>query len=134
MLAEARARAAAVLEEAHGKASIAAEASLTGPIPGQDSDRRELEAEVAYLRTYSDVYRTHLHTYLDTLLRNVEEWERAEKQTLAAVRGDTPPELGALPDVPAPSPPPPLPSPPQAPESRGLGVPGRADQPEFGRP
>jgi DivIVA domain-containing protein len=135
ILAEARARAAAVLEEAHGKASLAAEASLAAPIPGVDDDRRELQAEVAYLRTYSDVYRTHLHTYLDTLLRNVEEWEQAEKQTLAAVRGDTPPELPALPDVPAPSPPPPLPSPPpQAPEPRELGLPGRADQPEFGRP
>jgi len=135
ILAEARARAAAVLEDAHGKASLAAEASLAAPIPGTDDDRRELQAEVAYLRTYSDVYRTHLHTYLDTLLRNVEEWERAEKQTLAAVRGDTPPELPAPPDVPAPSPPPPLPSPPpQAPEPRGLGLPGRADQPEFGRP
>jgi cell division septum initiation protein DivIVA len=135
ILAEARARAAAVLEEAHGKASLAAEASLAAPIPGMDDDRRELRAEVAYLRTYSDVYRTHLHTYLDTLLRNVEEWERAEKQSLAAVRGDTPLELPALPDVPAPSPPPPLPSPPpQATEPRGLGLPGRADEPEFGRP
>jgi DivIVA domain-containing protein len=146
ILAEARARAAAVLEEAHGKASIAAEASLTAPIPGQDSDRRELEAELAYLRTYSDVYRTHLHTYLDTLLRNVEEWERAERQSLAAVSGDTPPELPALPDLPPPpalpSPPPqateppewsPPASPPRATEPHGLGLPGRADEPEFGR-
>jgi DivIVA domain-containing protein len=119
ILAEARARAAAVLEEAHGKASLAAEASLTAPIPGQDEDPRALQAEVAYLRTYSDVYRTHLHTYLDTLLRNVEEWERAEKESLAAVRSDTPtpPEPPALPDLPAP---PPLPSPPPlASEPRG---------------
>lgn len=122
-----------MLEEAHGKASLAAEASLTAPIPGQDDDRSQLQAEVAYLRTYSDVYRTHLHTYLDTLLRNVEEWERAEKESLAAVRSDmpTPPELPALPDFPGP---PALPSPPpQATDPRGLSLPGRADQPEFGR-
>ena len=102
ILAEARRRAATVLDEAHGKASLAAEASLAAPGVEQDAGRRELEAELAYLRTYSDVYRTHLHAYLDTLLRNVEEWERSEKGSLAAVRSDlpAPPELPALPGVP----------------------------------
>ena len=47
--------------------------------------RREVEAELAYLRTFSNVYRKHLHAYLDALLRNVEEWERAKRTSLASV-------------------------------------------------
>ena len=32
-----------------------------------------------YLRTYSEVCRTHLRAYLDSLARSIEEWEQAEK-------------------------------------------------------
>ena len=56
---------ALMLEEAHGEASRAAEAALAAPATQASTDRRELEAELAYLRTFSDVYRTHLHAYLD---------------------------------------------------------------------
>jgi DivIVA domain-containing protein len=83
ILTEARKHAAVMLEEAHVEASHAAEAALAAPVTKPDADRRELEAELAYLRTFSEVYRTHLHAYLDALLRNVEEWERAEKASLA---------------------------------------------------
>jgi DivIVA domain-containing protein len=83
ILTEARKHAAVMLEEAHVEASHAAEAALAAPVTKPDADRRELEAELAYLRTFSEVYRTHLHGYLDALLRNVEEWERAEKASLA---------------------------------------------------
>ena len=38
-----------------------------------------LQGEIAYLRMYSEVYRTHLRTYLEALLRNVDEWARAEQ-------------------------------------------------------
>lgn len=102
ILAEARKHAAVMLEEAHAEASSAAEAALVAP-GGQapDADRRELEAELAYLRTFSDVYRTHLHAYLDALLRNVEEWERAEKTSLASARSTLP----RLPHNPQPAPP-----------------------------
>jgi len=31
------------------------------------------------------VYRKHLHAYLDALLRNVEEWERAKRTSVASV-------------------------------------------------
>ena len=47
-------------------------------------------AELACLRTFSDVYRNHLRAYLEALLRNVAEWERAEKSFPAAVRADLP--------------------------------------------
>jgi hypothetical protein len=90
-----------MLEEAHTEASSAAEAALVAPATHPDTDRRELEAELAYLRTFSDVYRTHLHAYLDALLRNVEEWERAEKTSLAAARASLP----RLPQNPQPAPP-----------------------------
>ncbi len=38
-----------------------------------------MQGEIAYLRMYSEVYRTHLRTYLEALLRNVDEWARAEQ-------------------------------------------------------
>jgi DivIVA domain-containing protein len=105
ILSEARSHAAAMLDEAHGEASRAAEAALTAPLPAcqtqPGADRSELEAELVYLRTFSDVYRTHLHAYLDALLRNVEEWERAEKISLDAARASLP----GPPHDPQPSPP-----------------------------
>ena len=101
ILTEARKHAAVMLEEAHTEASSAAEAALVAPATQPHTDCRELEAELAYLRTFSDVYRTHLHAYLDALLRNVEEWERAEKTSLAATRGSLP----RLPHHPQPPPP-----------------------------
>jgi hypothetical protein len=48
------------------------------------TDRQELERELAYLRTYSDVYRTHLCSYLEALLLNVDEWERSELTALTS--------------------------------------------------
>lgn len=102
ILDEATSQAALVLEEAHGKADLRAGGSLDAPMTEKGADRAELEAELAYLRTFSDVYRTHLRSYLDRLLRNVEEWDRAEKEPLADVHAD----MSAPPDVP---PVPPLP-------------------------
>jgi DivIVA domain-containing protein len=91
ILADAKKHAAMMLEDSHGEASRAAEEALAAPVTLPAADRRELEAELAYLRTFSDVYRTHLHAYLDALVRNVEEWERAEKTSLAAARASMPP-------------------------------------------
>jgi DivIVA domain-containing protein len=82
ILAEAKARAVMVLDEAHRQASAAAEQITPSAGPMSDDERRELEREVAYLRTFSDVYRTHLKTYLEALLRNVEEWGHSEQDAL----------------------------------------------------
>jgi DivIVA domain-containing protein len=90
ILGDAKRHAAMMLEDSHGEASRAAEAAFAAPIAEPATDRRELEAELAYLRTFSDVYRTHLHAYLDALVRTVEEWERAEKTSLAAARTGLP--------------------------------------------
>jgi DivIVA domain-containing protein len=108
ILAEAKSHAAVMLDEAHGEASRAADAARAAPvseattIAQATADRRDLEAELAYLRTFSDVYRTHLHAYLDALVRNVEDWERAEKSSLAAARADLP-RLPHYPQPPAPT-------------------------------
>ena len=78
----ARSRAVLVLEEAHRQAAEAADKVRSSPEPMSGDERRDLEKEIAYLRTFSDVYRTHLKTYLEALLRNVEEWEKSERESL----------------------------------------------------
>jgi DivIVA domain-containing protein len=90
ILAEAKARAVLVLEEAHRQASTAAEQVVPSSEPMSGDERRNLESEIAYLRTFSDVYRTHLRSYLEALLRNVEEWERSEHDSLPSVRAPLP--------------------------------------------
>ena len=102
ILAEPTSHSALMLEEAHGEARRAAEAALAAPVTQASADRREVEAELAYLRTFSNMYRKHLHAYLDALLRNVEEWERAENASLAAVIAGLP-RLSHYPQPPAPT-------------------------------
>jgi DivIVA domain-containing protein len=102
ILAEPTSHSVLMLEEAHGEARRAAEAALAAPVTQASADRREVEAELAYLRTFSNVYRKHLHAYLDALLRNVEEWERAENASLAAVIAGLP-RLSHYPQPPAPT-------------------------------
>jgi cell division septum initiation protein DivIVA len=68
-----------ILEEAHGRARDAAVSALNLPAPPQtDRERQAAQAELAYLRTYSDVYRAHLRAYTEGVLRGIEEWERKE--------------------------------------------------------
>jgi DivIVA domain-containing protein len=90
VLAEAKAHAERLLEDAHLQASQAAALAISGGDAQADPGRYDLRAELAYLRTFSDVYRNHLRAYLEALLRNVEEWERAERSSLAAVRANLP--------------------------------------------
>lgn len=102
ILAEAKSHAALMLEETHGEASRAAEAALAVPVTQASADRPEVQAELAYLRTFSSVYRKHLHAYLDALLRNAEERERAEKTSPAPVIAELP-RLSHYPQPPAPT-------------------------------
>jgi DivIVA domain-containing protein len=75
-----------VLEEAHARAREAAVSALNGAAPPQtDRERRAAQAELAYLRTYSDVYRAHLRAYTEGVLRGIEEWERKEAASLQEV-------------------------------------------------
>ncbi|MCO6011267.1 DivIVA domain-containing protein [Actinoallomurus purpureus] len=90
ILSDAQSRAVLVLEEAHRQASNAADAVAPSTEPMSGDERRDLEREIAYLRTFSDVYRTHLRSYLEALLRNVEEWAISERDSLPGARSALP--------------------------------------------
>lgn len=85
ILREAQVRASMILDEAHASAQAAADRVP----PPQDFGaagvgQREAEAELAYLRTFSQVCRAHLRAYLESLTVSIEEWEKAEEKGLAA--------------------------------------------------
>lgn len=87
IVADARHSAAMVLDQAHAEATRAATA-LPAPVPEElmnQSEVRQLQSELAYLRTFSDVCRTHLRAYLEALARNVDEWERVERTPRPAI-------------------------------------------------
>jgi cell division septum initiation protein DivIVA len=86
ILREAKVRASMILEEAHSSAADAAAASRDLPDPIPLAERQGLQAELAYLRTFSDVCRTHLRAYLESLTRSIEEWERAERNGALAAK------------------------------------------------
>jgi DivIVA domain-containing protein len=68
-----------ILEDAQAKAREAAVSALNLPAPPQtDRERQAAQAELAYLRTYSDFYRAHLRAYTEGILRGIEDWERKE--------------------------------------------------------
>ena len=72
-----------LLEDAHAKAREAAVSALNGAAaPQSGEEQRAAQAELAYLRTYSDVYRAHLRAYTEGILRGIEEWERKETASL----------------------------------------------------
>src|SRR6266705_260445 len=79
ILVEAQQHADMVLEEASSRAREAALATLNAPVaPQMETDRSALKAELAYLRTFGEVYRTHLRAYTEGMLRSIAEWERNE--------------------------------------------------------
>jgi DivIVA domain-containing protein len=89
ILLEAQQHADMVLEEAQTRARQAALATLDAPT-GQslETDRSALKAELAYLRTFGEVYRTHLRAYTEGMLRSIAEWERNEAGAIAQATAD----------------------------------------------
>lgn len=79
LLAEARLSAAKMMERADHDARLAVAEAAARPPARTVSEQEDLQGEIAYLRMYSEVYRTHLRAYLEALLRNVDEWARAEQ-------------------------------------------------------
>jgi len=76
---EAQQHADMLLQDAHVQARDAAVSALNAPVPPQtDRERQAAQAELAYLRTYADVYRAHLRAYTEGILRGIEEWEQKE--------------------------------------------------------
>jgi DivIVA domain-containing protein len=106
VLAEAKTHAGRVLDEAHSRASRAAEVVTAEPGSAGNGEWRDRTAELAYLRTFSEVYRTHLRAYLETLLNNVEDWEQSERSSLAAARAELPFPFPSVSPSPAQGPPP----------------------------
>jgi cell division septum initiation protein DivIVA len=84
VLHEAQVRASMILEEAHTAASQAASMVPATREPLPAAERQELQAEIAYLRTFSDVCRTHLRAYMESLSRSIEQWEQVERKGAAA--------------------------------------------------
>ena len=84
ILREAQVRASVILDEAHAAASRAASAVPDTREPFSAAERQELQAEIAYLRTFSDVCRTHLRAYMESLSRSIEQWEQVERKGAAA--------------------------------------------------
>jgi cell division septum initiation protein DivIVA len=78
ILNEAKVRASMIVEDAHTTATKAANTARDTPEPLPAAERQDLQAEIAYLRTFSDVCRTHLRAYLESLTRSIDEWENAE--------------------------------------------------------
>src|SRR5215470_3062743 len=89
ILLEAQQHAEMVLEEAQSRARQAALATLDAPA-GQslETDRSALKAELAYLKAFGEVYRTHLRAYTEGMLRSIAEWERNEAGAIAKATAD----------------------------------------------
>jgi DivIVA domain-containing protein len=83
---EAKMRASMILETAHANATAAADMARATGDPDHAAERQDLLAEIAYLRTYSDVCRTHLRAYMESLTRSIEAWEQAERNGVPAPR------------------------------------------------
>ena len=64
---------------ARAQSNYASAAEDGRTVPASSGEQENVQGEIAYLRMYSEVYRTHLRTYLEALLRNVDEWARAEQ-------------------------------------------------------
>jgi DivIVA domain-containing protein len=94
ILLEAQQHADMVLEEAQSRAKEAALATLSAPVaPQLEADRSSLKAELAYLRTFGEVYRTHLRAYTEGMLRSIAEWERSEAGAIAEVTAEAADQL-----------------------------------------
>jgi DivIVA domain-containing protein len=88
IMAHAQQHADMLLEEARTRARAAAVDAMNhdGPPPRTEQEQRAVQAELAYLRTFSEVYRQHLRIYTEDVLRTIEDWEGKER---AAARDAT---------------------------------------------
>jgi DivIVA domain-containing protein len=101
ILTQAQEHADMVLEEASARAREAALAALnsSSAAPRMEANRSALRAELAYLRAFGEVYRTHLRAYTEGMLRSIEEWERREARSIDETSGDLVPPSDLRPTV-----------------------------------
>jgi cell division septum initiation protein DivIVA len=94
IMGQAQQHADILLGEAQTRARAAAVAAMDNErLPPQtDTERRAVRAELAYLRTFSEVYRQHLKIYTEDVLRTIEDWESKERAAARDIPspGDTP--------------------------------------------
>jgi cell division septum initiation protein DivIVA len=84
IMTQARQHSDRIMQEAQAQAREAAVSALNGSDqPHSEKEWHAAQAELAYLRTYSGVYRAHLKAYTEGILRGIEEWERKETASLA---------------------------------------------------
>lgn len=87
---DARRRAQVILESADRIAAAAATSArgsgtADGCVDAAEA-KQDLEEQVAYLRTFSEVCRVQLRSYLEALLQDIEqEWGRAQPEAMAAL-------------------------------------------------
>lgn len=83
ILSEAKMRASVIVDEAQARRTRGADL-VPAPTPGHpeltSAQRKDPETELAYLRAFSQVCRTHLRAYLESLTRSIDEWEHAEER------------------------------------------------------
>lgn len=96
ILGEARTAAQQLVEQAQRRASEAASRTVEGASSGApEPSREELDQQITYLKTFSQVCRVQLRAYLEALLRDVEEeWGKAEPGVVLRVAA--PPERPEL--------------------------------------
>ena len=92
IMQQARSHSDRIMQEAQAQAREAAVSALNGSDqPHSEKEWHAAQAELAYLRTYSGVYRAHLKAYTEGILRGIEEWERKETASLADAAQHEPP-------------------------------------------
>jgi cell division septum initiation protein DivIVA len=81
IMGQAQQHADMLLEEARTRARAAAVSAMNhdGSPDQTDQERRAVQAELAYLRTFIDVYRQHLKIYTEDVLRTIETWESKDR-------------------------------------------------------
>ncbi len=81
IMGQAQQHADMLLDEAATRARAAAVDAMNydGLPPQTDQERRAVQGELAYLRTFSEVYRQHLRIYTEDVLRTIEDWESKER-------------------------------------------------------
>jgi cell division septum initiation protein DivIVA len=87
IMGQAQQHADLLLEEARTRARAAAVSAMNhdGSPDQTDQERRAVQAELAYLRAFIDVYRQHLKIYTEDVLRTIEAWEGKERAASAAI-------------------------------------------------
>jgi cell division septum initiation protein DivIVA len=84
IMAQAQQHAEMLVDEARARARQAAlDAINREALPPQSAqERRAIEGEIAYLRTFTDVYRQHLKIYTDSIQRMLNDWDDKERTML----------------------------------------------------